>query len=86
MNRPRPLRTFDQIYMKLLDMLLRAELTARWCNDKSILFIGDGDAIGLTIAHLATQGLIQGTPKHVTILDFDERIVTPSITSLAPTR
>lgn len=74
MNRPKPLRIFDQIYMKLPEMLLQAELTARWCKDKSNLFIGDGDAIGLTIVHLATQGLIQETPKHATILDFDERI------------
>jgi len=33
MNRPKLLRTFDQIYMKLPDMLLQAELTARWCKD-----------------------------------------------------
>ena len=46
-NRPTPLRLFDQIYMKLPDMLLQAELTARWCDGKSVLFIGDGDAIAL---------------------------------------
>jgi hypothetical protein len=44
-NRPTPLRLFDQIYMKLPDMLLQAELTARWCDGKSVLYIGDGDAI-----------------------------------------
>ncbi len=76
MNRPRPLRIFDQIYMKLPDMLLQAELTARWCDGKSVLFIGDGDAIALSMMHLASQDLIKGgKPSHATVLDFDERIV-----------
>ncbi len=74
-NRPKPLRTFDHIYMKLPDMLLQAELTARWCDGKSVLFIGDGDAIALSMMHLAYQGHIKGKPSHVTVLDFDERIV-----------
>lgn len=76
MIRPKPLRIFDQIYMKLPDMLLQAELTARWCDGKSVLFIGDGDAIALSMMHLAHQDLIKsGKPTHATVLDFDERIV-----------
>lgn len=74
-NRPAPLRIYDQIYMKLPDMLLQAELTAQWCHEKTALFIGDGDAIALTMMHLANQKLIKGQPKHATVLDFDERIV-----------
>lgn len=74
-NRPKPLRVFDQIYMKLPDMLLQAELTARWCDGKSVLFIGDGDAIALSMMHLSCQDLIKGKPARVTVLDFDERIV-----------
>jgi hypothetical protein len=35
-NRPTPLRVFDQIYMKLPDMLLQAELTAQWCDGKTV--------------------------------------------------
>jgi N4-bis(aminopropyl)spermidine synthase len=74
-NRPTPLRVFDQIYMKLPDMLLQAELTAQWCDGKTVLFIGDGDAIALAMMHLSNQKRIKGQPKHATVLDFDERIV-----------
>lgn len=31
-NRPRPLRNFDQIYMKAGDMVLQSELVALWAN------------------------------------------------------
>src|ERR1035441_3356432 len=48
-NRPPPLRLFDQIYMKLPDMLLQAELVGRWFNGKSVVFVGDGDAIALVL-------------------------------------
>ncbi len=78
-NRPTPLRVFDQIYMKLPDMLLQAELTARWCDGKTVLFIGDGDAIALAMMHLSNQKQIKGQPKHATVLDFDERIVNSVI-------
>ena len=52
MNRPTPIRLFDQIYMKLPDMLLQAEVISRWFDQKDVIFIGDGDAIGLTVARL----------------------------------
>ena len=74
-NRPPPLRDFDQIYMKISDMLLQAELLSRWVDDKSVVFIGDGDAIGLTLVHLQSRGVFKRGPKHVHILDFDQRIV-----------
>ena len=41
--------------MKLPDMLLQAEVIGRWFADKNVVFIGDGDAIGLTLIHLSTQ-------------------------------
>ena len=45
-NRPRPLRVFDQIYMKAGDMVLhRASWIARWADGERLAFIGDGDAI-----------------------------------------
>lgn len=75
MNRPKPLRIFDQIYMKLPDMLLQAELISRWFKDKRVLFIGDGDAIGLALVHLSSQRLLPGHPEHITVLDFDERVI-----------
>jgi predicted methyltransferase len=74
-NRPKPLRLFDQIYMKLPDMLLQAELISRWFDQKSVLFIGDGDAIGLSVVHLSARNLLPGKPRHISVLDFDERVV-----------
>ena len=74
-NRPEPLRDFDQIYMKISDMLLQAELLSRWVDGKSMVFIGDGDAIGLTLVHLKERGIFPRGPKRVHILDFDQRIV-----------
>ena len=74
-NRPPALREFDQIYMKASDMLLQAELLGRWVNGKSLVCIGDGDAIGLTLVHLQTQGVLDRGPKQVHVLDFDQRIV-----------
>ena len=74
-NRPHPLREFDQIYMKVSDMLLQAELLSRWVDKKSMLCVGDGDAIGLTLVHLQASGIFERGPRHVHILDFDERII-----------
>jgi predicted methyltransferase len=74
-NRPSPLRVFDQIHMKLPDMLLQAEAASRWFDGRSVLFIGDGDAIGLSMAHLCSNDLLPGKPGHIKVLDFDERVV-----------
>ena len=78
-NRPPPIREFDQIYMKISDMLLQAELLSRWVDGKSVVFIGDGDAIGLTLVHLQALEIFTRGPSHVHILDFDERIVNSVI-------
>jgi N4-bis(aminopropyl)spermidine synthase len=74
-NRPAPLRRFDQIYMQLPDMLLQAEVMSRWFDGKKVLFIGDGDAIGLSIMHLSARNLLPGKPAGILVLDFDERVV-----------
>ena len=80
-NRPPPLRHLDQIYMKLPDMLLQAEHTGRWFDRREVVFIGDGDAIALSMVHLhATLGrdgrpLMPCGPARVKVLDFDERMV-----------
>ena len=78
-NRPPPIREFDQIYMKISDMLLQAELLSRWVDGKSVVFIGDGDAIGLTLVHLKALDIFPRGPDHVHVLDFDERIVNSVI-------
>ena len=74
-NRPEALREFDQIYMKISDMLLHAELVSRWVDGKNLVFLGDGDAIGLTLTYLKACDVLGRGPAHVHILDFDERIV-----------
>jgi N4-bis(aminopropyl)spermidine synthase len=74
-NRPAPLRHFDQIYMKIPDMLLQAEVVSRAFEGRRVVFVGDGDAIALTLAHLAEAGILKGRPAGITVLDFDERVV-----------
>lgn len=74
-NRPRPLREFDQIYMKAGDMVMQSELVAKWATNKRLAFIGDGDAISVCVAYLQKRGIIDYGPSKVTVFDFDERIV-----------
>jgi predicted methyltransferase len=73
-NRPRPLREFDQIYMKAGDMVLQSEFVARWADGKRLAFIGDGDAIGVCTAYLHHRGILDYGPSKVVVFDFDERI------------
>src|SRR4051812_15119726 len=73
-NRPRPLREFDQIYMKTGDMVLQSELVARWADGKRLAFIGDGDAISVCVAYLHTRNIVPYGPSRITVFDFDERI------------
>lgn len=73
-NRPRPLREIDQIYMKTGDMVLQSELIAYWAKDKKLAFIGDGDAISISIAYLKSRGILDYGPSEITVFDFDERI------------
>lgn len=74
-NRPRPIRQFDQIYMKAGDMVIQSEFVARWANDKRLVFVGDGDAISVCVAYLKNRGVFEYGPSKVMVLDFDERIV-----------
>ena len=73
-NRPRPLREIDQIYMKTGDMVLQSEMVAQWADNKSIAFIGDGDAISVCIAYLKHRNIFTHGPKEIVVYDFDERI------------
>ena len=74
-NRPIPLREFDQIYMKVGDLIIQSDFIARRFNNLDVLFIGDGDAISLTIMHLKNQGIFNYGPSKIHVLDFDERVV-----------
>lgn len=74
-NRPPAIREFDQIYMKHADLLIQTELVSKWFNERNVVFIGDGDAIGLCLTYLHSLGEIQNGPNKVLIIDFDERVV-----------
>lgn len=74
-NRPRPLREFDQIHMKSGDMVLQSEVVADWADGKRLAFIGDGDAISVSVAYLCKRGVLPFGPSQITVFDFDERTV-----------
>ncbi|MDP3634930.1 bis-aminopropyl spermidine synthase family protein [Phenylobacterium sp.] len=74
-NRPRPLRIFDQIHMKSGDMVMQSEIVADWADGKTLAFIGDGDAISVSVAYLQAKGILSFGPTHITVFDFDERTV-----------
>jgi predicted methyltransferase len=74
-NRPAPLREFDQIYMKVGDLVIQAEFIARKFDGLDTVFIGDGDAISLSTVHLKQKNVFTYGPRRVKVLDFDERIV-----------
>ena len=74
-NRPRPLREFDQIFMKSADMLLQTDHISKHFDGRRVVFVGDGDAIALCLVHLYRQRLIEHGPATVHVLDFDERMV-----------
>lgn len=74
-NRPKPIRSIDQIYMKTGDMVMQAELVAHWADKKKLAFIGDGDAISVCVAYLRSRGIIDYGPSQITVFDFDERQV-----------
>jgi predicted methyltransferase len=73
-NRPRPLREMDQIYMKTGDMVLQSEMVAKWADGKKLAFIGDGDAISVSVAYLMHRKILNYGPTKIQVFDFDERI------------
>lgn len=73
-NRPRPIREFDQIYMKAGDMVIQSEIVARWADGKKLAFIGDGDAISVCVAYLHSREIFDFGPTEIAVFDFDERI------------
>jgi predicted methyltransferase len=75
-NRPRPLREFDQIYMKTGDMVMQSEFVANWADGRQLAFIGDGDSISVCVAYMQARKIIGYGPSRITVFDFDERIVS----------
>lgn len=74
-NRPRPIRDFDQIHMKVGDMVMQSEIVADWADNKRLAFIGDGDAISVCVAYLKARDVLDFGPTKITVFDFDERTV-----------
>ncbi|MFN8053512.1 MAG: bis-aminopropyl spermidine synthase family protein [Acidimicrobiales bacterium] len=74
-NRPRPLRQFDQIYMKAADMVAQAEYVARWADGRRLAFLGDGDSISVCAAYLHAREILPYGPSQICVFDFDERMV-----------
>ena len=74
-NRPRPLREFDQIYMKAGDMVMQSEYVAHWAHGRRLAFIGDGDSISVCVAYLKAREIIEYGPAEIQVFDFDERMV-----------
>lgn len=74
-NRPLPLREFDQIHMKVGDMVLQSEIIADWADGKRLAFIGDGDAISVCVAYLRARHVLPFGPSKIIVYDFDERTV-----------
>lgn len=74
-NRPRPLRDFDQIYMRAGDMVMQSQYVADWADGKRLAFLGDGDAISVATAYLRRRDIIDFGPAAIDVFDFDERIV-----------
>ena len=73
-NRPRPLRLFDQIYMKAGDMVLQSEFVARCARNKKLAFLGDADSISVCVAYLKAREIIDYGPTEIVVFDFDERM------------
>jgi predicted methyltransferase len=61
--------------MKTGDMVLQSEIIADWADGKRLAFIGDGDAISVCVAYLRAREVLNFGPSHITVFDFDERIV-----------
>lgn len=73
-SRPRPIRDIDQIFMLPGSQLVQALLAIDYLKYRDVVFVGDGDCMGLVVAHLANRGVFKG-PAKIRIFDFDERLL-----------
>ena len=72
-SRPEPLRDYDQISMRAGDLLRQAKLMLPSLKGKRVAFVGDNDGASLMLGLL---GMLNGDmPEHMTLLDFDRRIL-----------
>jgi predicted methyltransferase len=73
-ERPRPIREFDQIFMLPGSQVVQALLMADYLKYRDVVMVGDGDCMGLVMAHLANKGVFKA-PAKIRIFDFDERLL-----------
>ncbi|MBV9852132.1 MAG: bis-aminopropyl spermidine synthase family protein [Armatimonadetes bacterium] len=73
-DRPRPVRSVDQIFMLPGSQLTQALLVSDYLKYRDVVMVGDGDCMGLVMAHLANKGLFR-SPAKIRIFDFDERLL-----------
>jgi predicted methyltransferase len=73
-DRPKPLRVVDQIFMLPGSQLIQALLAIDYLKYRDVVMVGDGDCMGLVVAHLANKGVFR-SPAKIRIFDFDERLL-----------
>lgn len=56
-------------------MVMQSEAIASWAKGKRLAFIGDGDAISVSVAYLRKREVLDFGPDKITVFDFDERTV-----------
>lgn len=73
-RRPSANRIFDQIYMMTGDMLTQVDVMQNYLSGKDVVFLGDGDGMSMLFGLFSVKEIIE-SPKSISVLDFDERIV-----------
>lgn len=73
-GRPRPIRDYDQIFMLPGSQLVQALLVSDYLKYRDVVMVGDGDCMGLVMAHLANNNVFKA-PGKIRIFDFDERLL-----------
>ncbi len=73
-GRPRPLRVYDQIHMRLEDLATHIRSVAPDFEDKDVLVMGDSDGFVLGLLCAGRLGIVPA-PRRVFLCDFDRRVL-----------
>ncbi len=74
-SRPKPIRPVDQIYMLPGSQLNQTKLISDYLKNRTVVFVGDGDCMSLSLGLLAKEIQDIEGPAHMHVFDFDERLV-----------
>lgn len=75
-HRPEPIRQYDQIHMRIGDLVPHAANVYRFAANKRLLVMGDSDGLVLALELLASRfGAKLAGPSEIHLLDFDLRIL-----------